>query len=84
MEPVNSTKSSSAPALNEPAAPYGVAGSSALDLDFPDWSGQVRQASLATANDMHRLSESLLSRIVHQPDFDERRLKMKVTAEFSL
>lgn len=81
---MNSTTSSSTPVRNEPAAREGGEGSHALDLDFPDWSGQVHPVSSVTASDMHRLSESLLARLVYPPDFDERRLKAKVAAEFSL
>jgi hypothetical protein len=33
---------------------------------------------------MHKLSESLLRRLALQSSFDERRLKAKVSAEFSL
>ncbi|MBI5774470.1 MAG: hypothetical protein HZA89_12090 [Verrucomicrobia bacterium] len=77
-------KNSPAPAPNEPGTPRPAAGASALELEFPDWSGQVRPPSTATADEMHRLSEALLPRLVQQPDFDERRLKAKVSAEFSL
>jgi hypothetical protein len=84
MEPVNSTKNSSAPALSEATAPYRTGPVSALDLEFPDWSGQLRPAPRATVEEMHKLSESLLRRLALQSSFDERRLKAKVSAEFSL
>lgn len=84
MEPPSSTKSSPAFALNEAVTPYRVAQSPAPDLEFPDWSGQLRPAPTATMEDMHRLSLSLMKQRTLPPDFDERRLKAKVAVEFHL
>jgi hypothetical protein len=84
MEHRNSTKNSQASPINEAVAPYHAGQSSALDLEFPDWSGQDRPAPTATVEDIHRLSLSLLGRNPLPQDFDERRLKRKVSVEFIL
>ena len=84
MEPSKFTPNLQQPAVREIAPEYRSGFDSALDLDFPDWSGQKRAPSTATADDMHRLSEMLLPRITSRPGFDEERLKSRNSVEFIL
>ena len=84
MEPSKFTPNLQQPAVHEIGPEHRSGFDSALDLDFPDWSGQKSAPSTATVDDMHRLSEMLLPRITSRTGFDEERLKSKVTVEFSL
>ena len=70
--------------MNEAVAQYKTARSSALDLEFPDWSGMERCPPTASMEKIHKLSLSLQSRIPSSPDLEEQRLKDKVSVEFEL
>jgi hypothetical protein len=70
--------------MNEAVPPYRSEPLPDLELEFPDWSGQRRGMPSATMENIHRKSLSLLSQNSLPTDFDERRLKNKVSVEFKL
>jgi len=56
----------------------------ALALEFPDWSGHRSAPPAVSAEEMQRYNESLLPFATAVPGFDERRLAAKVGVEFVL
>jgi hypothetical protein len=74
---------SSKPALDKTAGAGRSEGSPA-GLDFPDWSGQVRERHTLSLEEMHRYCEVNLAHLRAFPGWRQRRLADRCGVEFVL
>ncbi len=69
--------------VHDVAVPYRIK-SSALGLEFPDWSGHKSRKAKMTLTEMHRYCERVMHYAKNTPGYKETRLKHRCYAEFVL